>query len=71
MDEVVAPLKHVALHGVALMDAMGSIHHCYTLLISYIADLPEQQLIAGVAMSTSPVTITERSKFGDAKPAKP
>ena len=71
MDEVVAPLKHVTLHGAALTDAVDSIHHCYTPLVSYITDLPEQQLIAGVAMSTSPVTIAEKSKFGDAEPAKP
>ena len=71
MDEVMAPLKHAALHGVTLTDAVGSIRHCYMLLASYIADLPEQQLISCVAMSASPVTVAERSQFGDAEPAEP
>ncbi|KAG6372042.1 hypothetical protein JVT61DRAFT_8748 [Boletus reticuloceps] len=71
MDEVVAPLKYAALHGVTLSDAMGCIRHCYTPLVSYIVDLPEQQLIACVAMNASPVTVAEKSEFGNPEPAEP
>ncbi|KAF8430927.1 hypothetical protein L210DRAFT_3651465 [Boletus edulis BED1] len=70
LDEVVAPLKHAALHGTELTDAMGGICLCYIPLVSYIADLPEQQLIAGMAMSTSPVTLAERSEFGRVEAAE-
>ena len=66
-----APLKHATLHGVTLTDAVGSIRHCYTPFASYIADLPEQQLISCMAMSASPITVTERSQFSDAEPAEP
>ncbi|KAF8432113.1 hypothetical protein L210DRAFT_3614365 [Boletus edulis BED1] len=71
LDEVVAPLKHAALHGMELTDAVGGMRLCYTPLVSYIVDLPEQQLIADMAMSTSPVTFAERSEFGRAEAAEP
>ena len=71
LDVVVANLKAAALNGCDLMDPSGYHRNCYTPLVSYIADLPEQQLIAGVVRSASPVTLAEIAQFGDSTPAAP
>ena len=71
LDMVTASLKDVAEHGIALIDPSRYIHNSYTPLVSYIADLPKQQLIACVARNTSPVTIAEMPWLGDPTPAAP
>ena len=71
LDVITASLKVTARDRTALIDPCGNIHNCYTPLIAYIADLPEQQLIAGVAKNASPVTMAEQSQFGDPIPAAP
>ncbi|KIJ06479.1 hypothetical protein PAXINDRAFT_20331 [Paxillus involutus ATCC 200175] len=65
MDVVFDTLKTSALHGVALTDAAGYTRNCYTPLVAYIADLPEQQLVACVSKNASPVTLAVLSQFGD------
>ena len=54
-----------------LANASGHSQKCYTPLVSYIADLPEQQLIACVSKNASPVTVAELPQFGDPTPAEP
>ena len=71
LDVVTAGLKEAASNGCALIDASGHIRKCYTPLISYVADLPEQQLIACVSKNASPVSTTEMPQFGDPTPAPP
>ena len=71
LDVVTASLKVAAKDGTALVDPCGNVRNCYTPLVAYIADLPEQQLIAGVAKNASPVTMAEQSQFGDPIPAAP
>ena len=48
-----------------MADPMGKLRNCFTPLVSYIADLPEQQLIACVSRNASPVTLAELPQFGD------
>ncbi|KAG6380672.1 hypothetical protein JVT61DRAFT_5044 [Boletus reticuloceps] len=45
LDLVTASLKEAALNGSMLVDASGYTRRCFTPLVSYISDLPEQQLI--------------------------
>ena len=72
LDVVTASLKAAAKDsGTGLVDPCGNIRNCYTPLVAYIADLPEQQLIAGVSRNASPVTMAELSQFGDPTPAAP
>ena len=71
LDVVAANLKVAALNGCDLMDPSGYHCNCYTPLVSYIADLPEQQLIAGVSRNVSPITLAEIAQFGDSTPAAP
>ena len=68
---VTASLKDAAKNGIALIDPSGYIRNGYTPLVSYIADLPEQQLIACVTRNASPVTIAEMPQFGNPTPAAP
>ena len=71
LDIVTASLKVAAKEGGPMVDPMGKIRNCYTPLVSYIADLPEQQLIACVSRNASPVTLVELPQFGDPTPAAP
>ena len=71
LDVVTARLKEAVKNGHMLVDASGNIRRCFTPLVSYIADLPEQQLIAGVSKNASPVTMAELPSFGNATPAEP
>ena len=71
LDMITASLKDAAKDGCTLVDPSGHIRNCYTPLISYIADLPKQQLIACVARNVSPLMIAEMPQFGDPTPAAP
>lgn len=71
MDIVFRSLKETSLNGSLMTDALGYIRSCYTPLVAYIADLPEQQLIACVAKNASPVTTATLAEFGDATPHPP
>ncbi|KAI6106049.1 hypothetical protein EDD16DRAFT_1746620 [Pisolithus croceorrhizus] len=71
MDTIFTSLKHAAQHGAPMTDALGYVRNCFTPLVTYIADLPEQQLVACVAKNSSPVTTATLSQFGDTFPHPP
>ncbi|KAI6022658.1 hypothetical protein EDC04DRAFT_2936511 [Pisolithus marmoratus] len=71
MDTIFASLKHTAQYGVPMTDALGYVRNCFTPLIAYIADLPEQQLVACIAKNASPVTTATLSQFSDTFPHPP
>lgn len=71
LDLVTASLKKATVNGCMLTDAIGHIRKCYTPLISYIADLPEQQLISCMSNNASPITVAELPQFGNPTPAEP
>ena len=48
-----------------MVDPMGKVRNCYTPLVSYITDLPEQQLIVCVSRNASPMTLAELPQFRD------
>ena len=70
-DIMFASLKEAAEWGAQMTDALGYICRCFTLLVGYIADLPEQQMVACVAKNASPVTTATISEFGDSFPHPP
>jgi len=71
MDVVFRSLKTTAGHGASMTDSLGYIRNCYTPLVAYIADLPEQQLVACVAKNASSVTTATLPQFGDPEPHEP
>ncbi|KAF8545944.1 hypothetical protein OG21DRAFT_1528148, partial [Imleria badia] len=71
MDIVFASLKETAQTGAAMTDSLRYVRNCFTPLVAYTADLPEQQLVAYIARNTSPVTTTTISEFGDPSPHPP
>lgn len=71
MDIVFASLKDVARNGAMVTDSLGYIRNCFTPLVAYVADLPEQQLIACVSKNASPVTTATLPEFGDPNPHPP
>ncbi|KIJ07681.1 hypothetical protein PAXINDRAFT_19152 [Paxillus involutus ATCC 200175] len=65
MDIVFGSLKQSAQTSYFMTDGLGCIRNCFTPLVSYIADLPEQQLVACVSKNASPVTTATLPEFSD------
>ena len=66
LNVVLAPLKTAAQVGIMMNDPAGNLRYCYTLLASWIADTPEESLLAATGRKASPVTTTTAKSFGDA-----
>ena len=56
LDLILKPLKVAAAIGVMMSDPVGNLRHCHTPLVAYIADTPEQSLIACTSPKASPVS---------------
>ena len=65
LDIVCAGLKIAAHTGTFMSDPSSLTQYCFMPLVAYIADLPEQLMIACVSKSVSPISLTEQSQFGD------
>ena len=65
MDKAFASCKVAATEGHDMADPCGSLRRSFPILASWIADLPEQHLIAAVANSTSPLSHAVTNQFGD------
>jgi hypothetical protein len=65
LDFVVEPLKIAARIGIMMSDPVGNLRYCFTPLVGFIADTPEERLVAGVASNTSPITMATHKQFGD------
>ena len=61
-------LKLATHVGTFMSDPTNLTCYCFTLLVAYTADLPEQLMIACIMKSVSPITIAEKNQFGDAIP---
>ena len=66
VDIVCTGLKLATHVGTFMSDPTNLTRYCFTLLVAYTADLPEQLMITCVTKSVSPVTIAEKNQFGDA-----
>ena len=71
IDICMASLKKAAYSGAMAADAAGELRHIFTPLVAWIADNPEQYLIAGVVKAVSPISMASLSEFGDAYPHPP
>jgi hypothetical protein len=66
VDLVFASLKVAAKVGKFIPDPFGELRYCFTPLVAWIADLPEQLMIASVSKNASPITLATHKQFGDA-----
>lgn len=71
LNFVLKPLKVAATVRVMMSDPIGNLHYCFTPLIAYIADTPEQCLLAGVSPKASLVSTATYKEFGDVDPHPP
>jgi hypothetical protein len=71
VDMVTVNLKQAAYRGTWMTDPHGDIHHCFTPLAAWTADLPEQLLIACVSKNAFPVTEASHKDFGSARSHPP
>ncbi|KAG2352440.1 hypothetical protein BDR07DRAFT_1384263 [Suillus spraguei] len=59
-------LKVTAKVGEFMPDPFGELRYCFTPLVAWIADLPEQLMITSVSKNASPITLATHKQFGDA-----
>lgn len=71
MDTVFASLKETIQHGGAMTNTLGYVHNCFIPLVTYVVDLPKQQLVACVSKNTFLVTTATLSEFSDPFPYPP
>ena len=71
LDFVLQPLKVAANVGIMMSDPLGSLRYCFTPLVAYIADTPEQCLLSCVSSKASPISIATHKEFGDSRPHPP
>ncbi|KAI6004944.1 hypothetical protein EDD15DRAFT_2359872 [Pisolithus albus] len=62
---IVKPLKMAAEVGRMMSDPVGNLKYCFTPLVAYIADTPEQHVIACVTDNASAVSMAVSNQFGD------
>ncbi|KAG0697885.1 hypothetical protein DFH29DRAFT_878419 [Suillus ampliporus] len=62
---VTEPLKAAAKMGIMMNNPIGNSRYCFMPLVSYVADTPEEILVACVCSNVSPVTTTTQEQFGD------
>jgi hypothetical protein len=65
LNIVLSPLKIAVEVGVMMSDPVRNLRYCFTLLASWIADTPEESLIAATGPKASPVTTAMSKNFGD------
>ena len=63
LDIICRPLKEAAAHGALMNDSLGRIRLCFTPIITYIIDMPEATVIAGVGGKTSHLTLASHKHF--------
>lgn len=64
MDYVAAKLKECSKDPIYMADATGILRLVRTILLSHIADFPEQQAIACVAGDASPISLARHAELG-------
>ncbi|KLO16815.1 hypothetical protein SCHPADRAFT_822533, partial [Schizopora paradoxa] len=64
LDIVTESLKRCAKQAVSMCDAEGILRMVRTMLLAYIADYPEQQLIACVKKNVSPISVASYKTYG-------
>ncbi|CUA72116.1 hypothetical protein RSOLAG22IIIB_10097 [Rhizoctonia solani] len=65
MEEILRPLVQAGTDGVEMNCGDGYVRHCYPILAAYIADNPEQTMIAGCRRNLCHRCTVERDKRGD------
>ncbi|KAG1724322.1 uncharacterized protein EDB91DRAFT_1255279 [Suillus paluster] len=68
---VMRNLKLAARDGCPMSDPRGDLRMIHTPLVAWIADYPEQLLIACTALKRSPISLATAAQFGDPLPHPP
>ena len=71
LNFVLNPLKVATAVGIMMNDPVGNLRYCFTPLVAYIADTPEQTLLSGTSPKASPVSTATCKQFGDPYPHPP
>ncbi|KAG1730078.1 hypothetical protein EDB19DRAFT_1641487, partial [Suillus lakei] len=62
---IIEPLKQAAHLCVMMSDLAGFSRYCFTPLVAYVGDTPEELVITCITMNASPITMATHVNFGD------
>ncbi|KAI6018858.1 hypothetical protein EDC04DRAFT_2576217, partial [Pisolithus marmoratus] len=62
---IVGPLKKAAEVGCMMSDPIRNLKHCFTPLVAYIANTPEQHVITCITDNASAISMAVSKQFGD------
>ena len=65
LNKLLSPLRTAASVGVMMSDPVGNLRYCYTPIAAWIADTPEESLIAATSPKASPITVAFSKQFGN------
>lgn len=65
MEELLKPLRDASVKGKVMWCADGRLRHIYPIVAAYIADWPEQNLMACTSQGSCPICSTKRPGRGD------
>ena len=65
LNKLLSPLRTAATVGIMMSDPVGNLQYCYTPIAAWIADMPEESLIAATSPKMSPITVAFSKQFGD------
>ncbi|KIJ16552.1 hypothetical protein PAXINDRAFT_11002 [Paxillus involutus ATCC 200175] len=65
LDFILKPLKVAAAVGIMMSDPVGNLRYCFTPLVTYITNTPEESLLACIGPKASPVSAAIYKQFGD------
>ncbi|KAF8133422.1 hypothetical protein EV363DRAFT_1397654 [Boletus edulis] len=65
LDFILHSLKVAATVGVMMSDPVGNLRYCYTPLVTYVTDMPEQGLITCTSTRASSISTVLYYQFGD------
>ena len=71
LDFVLKPLKVATAVGIMMNDPVGNLRYCYTPLVAYITDTPEQTLLLCTSPKASSVSTATYKEFSDSYPHPP
>jgi hypothetical protein len=65
LTQILAPIRQAAVEGILMKDGRGVLRRCHPILVSYIADYPEQVIVTGTKTKDCPKCNISNTELGN------
>ncbi|KAK2462211.1 hypothetical protein APHAL10511_005769 [Amanita phalloides] len=65
LHHILQPLVDSGIHGIAMSDGLGNVHHVHPILAIYIGDYPEQVMVTGIKTGECPKCDIPNKELGN------